>query len=133
MFKRMVKTITAVLAGGFRMWVLAGLWHNLILPAVNKDVEALHDGLVLMFVAYLILSGLMTWFYTKIKKEIILLAGLGIGALIGILWVFPHGLTMAAVHDSSVLYEVRNAMWHCAEQGAGGVIIALIKKNESLV
>ena len=48
---------------------------------------------------------------------------LKIGAIIGVLWVFPHGLTMAAVHESSISYQITNTMYHIIEQGIGGIII----------
>ncbi len=54
------------------------------------------------------------------------LEGLKIGVVIGILWVFPHGLTMAGAHETSVIYEIKNMIWHMVEQGIGGIIIALI-------
>ena len=127
MNKKLKHVIIAALTGGFGMWVTAGLWHNLILPLVNKNVEAHHEGLGIMLIAYLILGIIMTYIYSLVYrggKPII--EGLKIGIIIGILWVFPHGLTMAAAHDTSILYEIKNTVWHMVEQGIGGIIIAVI-------
>ncbi|NQV02477.1 MAG: hypothetical protein HQ542_07515 [Bacteroidia bacterium] len=80
-----------------------------------------------MLVAYFILALLMAYIYSlcyKGGKPVI--EGLKIGVIIGILWVFPHGLAMAGSHDTSIIYEIKNALWHVIEQGIGGIIIALI-------
>ncbi len=118
--------IRSMFAGGLFMWILAGLWHNLVLPSLDSRHEAHHEGIWIMLLAYFILAGLMTYFYTQGKREdASRLRAFQLGALIGILWVFPHGLTMAGAHGTSILYEIKNALWHIVEQGAGGVVIAL--------
>lgn len=127
MNKKLRSMIIATLVGGLGMWVTAGLWHNLVLPLFNKSIEAHHDGLGIMLIAYLILAILMTYIYSLVYKGgKPIIEGLKIGVIIGILWVFPHGLTMAAAHDTSIFYEVKNALWHMVEQGIGGIIIAVI-------
>ena len=124
---KLTRLIIAVLVGGFAMWVIAGLWHNLILPFFSKDIEAHHEGLFLMLIAYFILSLLMTYIYfISYRGGNLVLAGLIIGIVVGILWVFPHGLAMAGAHNTSVLYEINSTLWHIAEQGIGGIVIALI-------
>jgi hypothetical protein len=55
----------AVVAAALSMWVIAGLWHNLVLPSLYADREAHHDGLGLMLVAYFVLAGLMTYLYRR--------------------------------------------------------------------
>lgn len=83
-----------------------------------------HEGLGITLVAYIILGLFISIFYQN-SKEIknSLAKGLKIGILIGILWVFPHGLTMAAVHESSILYELKNTIYHLVEQGIGGMMV----------
>ena len=55
--------------------------------------------------------------------------GLKIGIIIGILWVFPHGLAMAGVHGISIVYEIKNTIYHMIEQRIGGIIIGVIQKT----
>lgn len=125
-FRYFILTISS----GLLMWILAGLWHNLILPLINKNVEAHHEGLIIMLIAYFILAFLMVYLFEKsFKKDKYLLEGLRIGVVVGILWVFPHGLVMAGAHNTSVLYEIKNALWHVIEQGLGGMIIGLLYKK----
>lgn len=133
MNKVVFRTIIATFLSGIMMWIIAGLWHNLILPSINSSVQAHHEGLLEMLLAYFILSGLMTYFYTVKGRDNYVLSGLLTGVLVGVLWVFPHGLTMAGVHQTPIFAEVKNALWHCIEQGSGGVIIALIKRREGFI
>lgn len=129
-----LKLLLSTLTGGLVMWIIAGLWHNLIMPSLDSNVQAHHDGLVLMLVSYFILAFLMAYIYSlsyKGGKPVI--EGLKMGVIIGILWVFPHGLAMAGAHDTSIVYEIKNTLYHMIEQGIGGIIIAIIlqgKKQE---
>lgn len=126
--KKLGKPVIATLACGIGMWVVAGLWHNLIMPALYKDTHATHEGIGIMFIAYLVLALLMSYIYPlgyKGGKPV--LEGLRFGIIIGILWVFPHELAMTGAHDGkSIIYVFKNAGWHMIEQGIGGIIIGLI-------
>ncbi len=124
---KLLKLLIATLAGGLSMWIIAGLWHNLILPSLDESIQGHHDGLGLMLIGYFLLSFLMTYVYSfmnKGKKNLI--DGLKIGSVCGLLWVLPHGIVMAAAHHTSVIYEFKNALWHVFEQGIGGMIISLV-------
>lgn len=75
------------------MWVIGGLWHNLILPFFYNNIQAHHEGLLLMLIAYCILAFLMAYIYSmSYVKDKIIIKGLKIGVVIGILWILPHGL-----------------------------------------
>lgn len=124
------KLLLSTIASGFGMWIIGGLWHNLILPNVNSNVEAHHEGLGITLIAYFVLAFLMAYLYSLVyKTNHSMISGLKLGILIGILWVFPHGLTMAGTHDTSIIYEIKNTLYHIFEQGIGGFIIGLIFKN----
>lgn len=115
--------ISSVLSG-FTMWVVGGLYHNLIMPAVNENMHPHHEGLGITLIAYILLGLFMSYFYLNSRENgDSLMKGLKIGVIVGILWVFPHGLTMAAVHDSSISYEVGNTLYHIIEQGIGGMML----------
>lgn len=119
--------ISSTLVSGMGMWVVGGLWHNLILPSFNDKIEAHHDGLGITLIAYFILAFLMLYIYLLIdKKNYSIVEGLKLGIIVGILWVFPHGLAMAATHDTSISYEIKNTFYHIFEQGIGGIIISLV-------
>lgn len=126
-----IKLFLATAAGGFGMWVVGGLWHNLLLPIINDQVMAHHDGLGIGLIAYLILAFLLTYLYLQsYKKRNTLFEGARIGIVVGILWVFPHGLMMAGIHDTSIIYEIKNTLYHMIEQGIGGIIVAGILQVE---
>jgi len=128
----MKKIITSTLASGFGMWVVAGLWHNLVLPNINPKIHAEHDGIFIGLIAYILLALVMSYlypFYAQKKKGVTV--GLIFGAIIGFLWVFPHGLAIAGTHHTSIMYEIKNGVYHLVEQGIGGIIIALIYGRNS--
>ncbi len=122
------KLALATLVGGFAMWVISGLWHNLILANFYaSETEASHEGIGILLIAYLILSLIMSYMYPLgYKGGRPTIEGLRFGALIGLLWVFPHELAMAGAHETSISYVFKNALWHMVEQGLGGIVIGLI-------
>jgi hypothetical protein len=42
----------ATLLSGSGMWVTGGLYHNLILPAMNEKIQPHHEGLGITLLAY---------------------------------------------------------------------------------
>ncbi len=108
------------------MWALAGLWHNLIVPSFYARAgHASHEGIFVLLLSYVVLAGIMVALHRRAPASGRGGYGSGFlfGALIGILWVFPHELAMAASHDSSFAYVFQNAAWHVVEQGWGGVVL----------
>ncbi len=122
------KLLMATFSSAIGMWLLAGLWHKIIMVQFYiAETDATHAGVGIILTAYVILGLLMAFIYPlgyKGKKPLI--EGLKFGVLMGLLWVFPHELAMAGAHDTSILYVVKNAIWHMIEQGFGGIIIGLI-------
>ena len=123
----MKKLLLATLFGGVGMWVLGGLWHNLIMANLYEKTHATHDGVAVLLLANLILALMMSYLYDRIsKKGSYIWEGIKFGAFIGLLWVFPHGLAMVGAHDASLIYLIKNSAWHIVEQGFGGLIIAFV-------
>jgi hypothetical protein len=123
----------ATIASGLSMWLLAGLWHLVIVPgfyARSTGAEH-HEGGWMISVGYVMLAAIMSWAFPRFHRGgNRLLMGLGFGALTGLLWVTPHALVRAGAHASghgaALSYLLINGGWHLVEQGLGGVIIALI-------
>ena len=44
--------ILATVVAGVSMWILAGFWHNLVLPLVHPNAAAHHEGL--LFAAFVL-------------------------------------------------------------------------------
>ncbi len=127
MTENIKKMIFSILAGGLGMWIVAGLWHNLIMASFYENTHAKHEGLGILLFAYFALAAFMAYLYPRLnKKKKPVIEGLQFGVIIGLLWVFPHGLAMAGAHDTSILYVLKNSSWHMVEQGIGGIIIAMI-------
>ena len=53
--KKPLKLFIATAVGGLGMWIVAGLWHNLLLPIINENATAHHEGLGIGLIAYIIL------------------------------------------------------------------------------
>ena len=122
----------AVPAAGLCMWVTAGLWHNLVVPAFYARAgHASHDGIGVLLVAYVILAALMAWLLLRGRPaarplRAALLDGLLLGMGVGVLWVFPHELALAGAHGEPLGYVFQNAAWHAVEQAIGGAVLAAI-------
>jgi hypothetical protein len=124
------KAILSILLCGFGMWVVAGIWHNLILANLYEDTQATHEGIGLLLVAYFILASFMVYLYSLIYKgNKQIKKGLKFGMIIGLLWVFPHDLALAGAHEISITYAVKNGLVHMVEQGIGGIILAFVYKK----
>jgi hypothetical protein len=124
------KIIQGTFIGGFIMWVTAGVWHNLIMANLYANVTAKHEGIGILLIAYFILAFFMAYLFPKFYQEgSYVKQGLLFGAIIGILWVFPHELAMSAAHGEPLLYVFKNASWHMVEQGIGGAIIGLVYRK----
>ncbi len=127
------KMAIATLVGGFGMWVIAGLWHNLIMPSLYESIDADHEGIGILLLSYFILALLMSYIYPLgYKGGSPLWEGLRFGMVIGILWVFPHELAMAGAHGEPLGYAFQNGLWHMVEQGLGGMMIGAIFGNRQM-
>lgn len=123
-WKRLLFT---ALIGGFSMWVVAGIWHTILAVHFYKnETNAEHKGLSVILLAYLILGLLMTHIYTNSHRSSTTLEGFYFGAIMGVLWVFPHELAMAGAHGESISYVFKNGLWHIIEQGLGGMVISIV-------
>ena len=121
------KLILSTLIGGLCMWIIAGIYHNLIIANLYEETQATHEGLGILLVAYFILALIMAYIYPLgYRGKSPAIEGLRFGIIIGLLWVFPHGLAMAGAHGESIIYVFKNSAWHMVEQGLRGVIIGLI-------
>jgi len=131
--KNIFRLLTASVFSGFVMWIVGGLYHNLIMPAINENMHPHHEGLGITLIAYILLGFLMSYFYSDSEDKVdSVWKGIRIGSIIGILWVFPHGLTMAAVHESSIRYQITNTMYHIVEQGIGGIMVYMVYRNKKI-
>lgn len=121
------KFVIVTLISGLVMWIVAGLWHNAIMPSLYAQTHASHDGIGVLFVAYLLLAALMVHLYPRTHDaRPPAWRGLMFGAVIGILWVFPHDLAMVGAHGLTLPYALKNGAWHMVEQGIGGLVMGLL-------
>jgi len=121
--------LVASVLGALVMWITGGVFHEIIFSrffARETGVNE-HQGVAIIFVACLILALMMTYLIVNLAKgEVKIADGIKYGVFAGVLWVFPHGLAIAAAHGESLSYEVLNGLYHVFEQGLGGVVIAMV-------
>lgn len=116
-----------VAAGTLSMWGLAGIWHEVIMVNFyTNEAKATHEGAGIILLAYFILNILYIYLYLNIEKKSYVIEGVKLGAIVGVLWVFPHELAMAGAHGDSMTYVFVNGIWHIIEQGFGGLVIGLV-------
>jgi len=117
------------------MWILAGFWHKVVARQLyegDTHTHGSHEGIGIIFLAYLLLGSLMAYLDSLVDAgNPSILSGLRFGLLMGVLWVFPHELTMVGAHGKSLAYVLKNAAWHLVEQGIGGIVMALVMGSGS--
>lgn len=112
-------------ATGVAMWLAGGIWHEIVAAHFYSPgaVQA-HEGILLILVAYLVLGALMVLFHLRLYPEGASLGqSLKFGAIVGVLWVFPHSLSLAAAHGDPLPYVFQNAAWHIVEQSIGALVL----------
>ena len=123
--------IGCCIASTFVMLGLAAMWHRVLMAdyyALHTSVARLEPLTGYIALAYLTLSVLMTLIYPKgYSGGSRWSEGLRFGLIIGLMYALPRGIVMYSVEGThtGTLVLVDSA-WHMVEQGAGGVVIALI-------
>ena len=123
------KMILACVTGFLVMFLLAGLWHELIMSDLYDMPTSREEPLMgFIALAFFILALLMAYLYPKgYSGGSPAAEGLKFGVVIGLMWTLPLGLILYAVSkDSSLNMVIVDALWHLVEEGAGGVAIGLV-------
>ena len=122
----------AAIGGAVVMWLLAGLWHMLLADTFYLENSAAAflaaPRMQFIILGYLILGLLMAYVYPKgyaggggVGE------GLRFGAIMGLLWVLPHGVVLHGVeYGATGKLILVDAVWHVVEQGIGGIALALV-------
>ncbi len=130
------KFLLATLASAIAMMILAGLWHRIIMvDFYNENSTIVRVEPLIHFIALgqLVLAMLMAYVYPRGASHDSPVSGvMRFGAVMGIIYVLPHGLVLHGVQgDSTAALVLVDAIWHVVEQGAGGVAIALVYASGS--
>ena len=96
------KMVMALFAGFFVMFLLAGLWHSIIMGDLysNNAPTGAYAEPKMQFIAlgYFILSLLMVYIYPKgYKGGKPVIEGLKFGIVIGLLWILPINLVFVGL------------------------------------
>lgn len=129
------KFITAFIAGFAVMFLLSGLWYQLLMADFYKATSTAAREPQLMgsiALGYIVLSLLMAYMYPKgYSGGSPAVEGVKFGILIGLLWIVPLGLVIYGVMTVSGKMLVADIIWHIVEQGVGGIVIGLVYGKQS--
>ena len=125
------KYLIATLAGLVVMFLLGGLGHELILPAITgpdplASVMLEEPSMIGIAVGYLVLALIMAYMYPKgVEGTSKAGNGLKFGVLIGLLFSLPISIIFYSVYEGvTISMIIAEAIWHSIEQGLGGLAIA---------
>jgi hypothetical protein len=125
------KLLFATLASAIIMIVLGGLWHTVIMAdfyAEGRNVVRDEPLMGFVAVGMFVLALLMSYVYPRGASHLSPVAGgARFGAVMGLVYVLPHGLVLHGIQsDSTATLVLVDAIWHVVEQGVGGIAIALV-------
>jgi len=125
------KLALSLLAGFVVMFLLGFLWHQFIMSGFYDDqlgdIARPEPKVGFIVLGYLVLALLMAYIYPiGSKGGSPTLEGLKFGALMGLLWILPHGLVYVGVANFTFTYAIVDGLWHVVEEGLGGVVIGLV-------
>jgi hypothetical protein len=127
------KMVIALFASFIVMFLLAGLWHMVIMADLYSGPNSLVEPM-LYFIAlgYFVLALIMTYIYPKgYKGGKPVIEGLKFGILMGLLWILPLSLVLYGVMGGSGTVIIVDVIWHVVEQGIGGIVIGLVYGSQS--
>ena len=125
------KMLLALFAGFIVMFLLAGLWHAVIMEDFYK-AHATSNTLAepnMQFIAlgYFILALILAYIYPfGYKGGSPVIEGLKFGMVMGLLWIFPFSTVLFGIMESSGTLFAVDVVWHIVEEGIGGIAIGLV-------
>ena len=125
------RLVLATVAAMSAMAILAGLWHTWIMAefyAENTTVAREQPLVGFLLLGHFVLALLMSYVYPRgASGRSPVSEGARFGAVMGLIYVLPHGLILHAVQGTSTATLLLvDAIWHVVEQGVGGVVIGLV-------
>ncbi len=130
-------TLSFILSG-IVMCLLAYVWH-MVYPGeslyanpdfygAQGDINRAEPLIQYILLGYLFLAVFMAYTYPKgYEGGSLLSEGFKFGAIIGLVWVIPHGIVLYGVQGlTSGMAIIYDGLWHVVEQGIGGIVIAYI-------
>jgi hypothetical protein len=129
----MKKLILSGIAASLVMFSLAGLYTGVLARsfiASHVDIALLRSpaNLALVYAGYLLLGLLMAWLYPRFVRTVVSpwRGGLLFGVGSAVFWLMPYSLVLFGVYNFPYAALPIDFTWAFVEQGAGGVVIALI-------
>ncbi len=124
------------LAGFVVMFSLSGLWYMVLMSGFYQAQSGglMRDQFNFLFIVlgYVVLAFLMSLIYpVGYKGGSPAKEGLRFGVLIGLVAWLTTSLILHGVWTNPLAAALVDSVWHVAEQGIGGIVIALVYGKSS--
>ena len=130
----MTRIVLSILAAAAAMFSLAGLLTGVLAKGfiasyVDPAMLRQPPDLAVTFVGYLLLASLMAWTYRRFVPVAAqpFTSGLKLGLFFAVAWLMPYSVVLFSVYAFPYQALAVDLPWALVEQGAGGVVMALIQ------
>ena len=125
------KMLFALLAGFVVMFLLAGLWHSVLMEdfymADSSSNAFAEPKMQFIALGYFILALIMAYIYPfGYKGGSPVIEGLRFGITMGLSWILPFCVVLYGIFESSGTLLMVDFVWHIVEEGIGGIVIGLV-------
>lgn len=127
-----MRILLSGLASVVAMFSAGGLWNAVLMsgfyashaPGNARPPEA--QSFLFLICGYLVLGAFMTFLFSQsFSTRPSVLEGLQFGALFGLIASLPLYLILHAIWDFQLSWVLVDSAWHMAEEGIGGITLAL--------
>ena len=130
------KFFVAGIADSIVIFLLSGLWHQLILTdfytARTQALARTEVDMLWITIGIFVLGFLMAYVYPMgYQGGSSLKEGFRFGAVIGLIWILPWSLIIHGIWNYPLDSVILDAVWHMAEEGVAGIVIALVYGSNS--
>jgi hypothetical protein len=121
------KMILAIVAGFVTMFVLAGLFHLVLMKEYFIAKAGNMSSISYALLSYGILSILMSYMYPMMSRTgSVIRDGLIFGILIGLICRVPWEVLELGYGRGDWGFVITEGVWHSIEEGVAGIVIAMI-------
>jgi len=134
-----LKSLLIALGVALTIFMANSLWYAVIMRGFYENsqgswmqVSREHPSVPTILLGMYVLSVLMTVLYPKVQMGIKqpVLANLGFGMLVGLIYVFPSSLYYYGTTNFLAFGPMAmDVFWHMIEEGLGGIVLGMLYKR----
>jgi len=134
-----LKSLLIALGVALSIFTANSLWYAVIMRGFYENsqgswmqVSREHPSIPVILLGMYVLAILMTVLYPKVKMGIKqpILADLGFGMLVGLIYVFPSSLYYFGTTNFLAFGPMAmDVFWHMIEEGLAGIVLGILYKR----